>query len=51
MILGIIGITLYLFILASHPGPTLTVTAIVIAGWFLHHWIMSYVEIRRQRRW
>lgn len=51
MILGIIGLTLYIFALAAYPVPTLTVSGIVIAGWFLHHWIMSHVEIRRQRRW
>ena len=48
---GIIGLTLYMMLMAWYPTQTLIGTGIVIVVWLGGHWITSHLMIRKQRRW
>lgn len=47
---GIIGVTLYLMVLATWPVPTFIGTGVVIVVYFAYHYISAWLWVRKQRK-
>lgn len=50
MLIGIIGFTVYVWLLIRWPVQTLIVSGAVMVVWFVVHWIIGTIELHRRRQ-